>query len=526
MIRRDNLPRVTYTTISVDFGLLHDMLDEAIPAFKRELGKHWPNLIAGRPDEEGAPYAIASPLDSRVVLGQFVAANPPAVQRAVAAARAALPAWSGLSWQERVAALRHVAETIEGRKYDLAIASLLEVGKSRLEAVGEAEEAVALIQYYCDEMERNDGFVRALARPGPEEETRSLLRPIGVFGVIAPFNFPVALAVNMMSGVLLGGNTVVFKPGPASALTGSLLTRCFVDGGLPDGVVNMLCGEEAGAALTDAAVDGIVFTGSHAIGMKILRKLAAGPTARAVIAEMGGKNPAYVTRSADLDVAAEGIVRSAFGMQGQKCSACSVAYVDEGVKDAFLERVLARTEALAIGNTEERRISTGPVVDEAAGVRYAKAVRASRRAGRILIGGRRLRGGIYDHGCYLAPTVVSGLRAAHRLAHDELFVPLLVVHGFGRLEEAIRQGNSVRYGLTAGFYGRDPAELRLFLNTAEAGVLYANRRSGATTGAWPGIQSFGGWKGSTTTGKGGLGPHYLPQFMREQSQTTWRDAAS
>jgi 1-pyrroline-5-carboxylate dehydrogenase len=523
MTRHDNLPRVTYTNIAADFGPLHDMLDRAIPAFERELGRDWPNRIGGREDAGGRRFDLVSPLDRSLRLGRFVQADRAAVERAVAAARKAAPGWSALSWRERVAALRHVAELIDRRKYDLGIAALLEVGKSRIEAIGEAEEAVDLVRYYCDETERNEGFDRPMAQANPAETTRTVLKPYGTFAVIAPFNFPVALSTAMMTGALLGGNTVVFKPAPESALTGALLADAFEAAGLPEGAVNFLAGEPAGAMLVEhPGIDGIVFTGSHAVGMEILRKAASGPFARPVIAEMGGKNPAYVARSADPALAAEGVMRSAFGLQGQKCSACAVAYVHAQVYDAFMSALVERSRALPVGDIRRRDVTIGPVIDEAAGRRFDEAARAAASAGKVAFGGRRLTGGFYDGGVFVAPTVATDLPADHALVTEELFLPFLAVQKFSDLDEALRRGNAVRYGLTAGFYGEDEAELRRFLDRCEAGVLYANRRSGATTGAWPGIQSFCGWKGSGTTGKGGLGPYYVPQFMREQSQTLWR----
>jgi 1-pyrroline-5-carboxylate dehydrogenase len=324
----------------------------------------------------------------------------------------------------------------------------------------------------------------------------------------------------MMTGALLGGNTVVYKPSPEAGLTGVLLVEALHEAGLPEGAVNLICGEEPGRALADHPdLDGMVFTGSHAVGMEIYRKFAHGPYARPVIVEMGGKNPAYVSASADLDLAAEGVMRSAFGLSGQKCSACSVAYVDRRVHDEFVEVLRGTTAKLKIGNPEQRDVYMGPVIDVEAGIRFDSAVARATEDGTVAAGGERLTGGLFDHGVYVAPTIVTGLPAAHPLVVDELFLPFLAVRPCDGLAAGIAEGNAVRYGLTAGVYTQDKAELDLFFSRAEAGVLYANRRSGATTGAWPGIQTFCGWKGSGVTNKGGLGPFYVPQFMREQSRT-------
>jgi 1-pyrroline-5-carboxylate dehydrogenase len=518
------LPRVTYSNVRVDFAPVHDLLDARIPAFRQAvLGKTWPNRIGGADDAGGAPYATPCPIDRRILLGRFHAADADAVDRAVFAAKRAFSDWSRRPWPERVALVRRLADELERRKYDLGIACLIEVGKSRMEAMGEAEEAIDLARYYADEMETQEGFARPLKRAFAQEHTADLLRPVGAFAVIAPFNFPLALSVNMMTAALLAGNTVVYKPSPFAGLTGALLSEAIEAAGFPAGSVNLLCGgAETGAALVQhAGVDGFAFTGSHAVGMGILRAAAAGRYNRPVVVEMGGKNPTYVTRSADLDVAAEGVMRSAFGLQGQKCSAGSKVYVAATIKDAFLDKLLARTATIKVGDPVERAVFMGPLIDERALERFRAAADAAKRDGNILAGGTALSGTPYDHGAYVAPTIVAGLPADHALNKDELFLPFLSVLPFTDLAAAIADGNDVIYGLTAGCYANDPAELDLFLDRAEAGVLYANRVSGATTGAWPGVQSFCGWKGSGVTSKGGLGPYYLSQFMREQSRTVW-----
>lgn len=293
--------------------------------------------------------------------------------------------------------------------------------------------------------------------------------------------------------------------------------------GLPPGVLNLINGEEAGPLLADAnGVDGIAFTGSHQTGMRIFRKMASGPYALPVICEMGGKNPAYVTAKADLDRAAEGLVRSAFGLSGEKCSACSVVYVEEAVADTLLQRLKALAGALVIGNPEERGTFMGPVINQAAVERFHKAVKAARAKGRIVHGGERLAGGLFDKGHFVAPTIVAELPPDHWINSEELFLPFLSVQACASLDEGIARGNRNVYGLCAGLYSENPQEIERFVELAEAGVLYVNRRTGATTGAWPGVQSFCGRKGSGVDGKGGLGSFTIPRYMREQSLTIMR----
>ncbi len=521
----EQLPRVTYSNIRADFSGVHALLDRRIAEFRiGRLGRTWPNRVGGVNNSSSEAYAAPCPIDNRVTLGRFHAADAHAVSLAVTTAREAFHVWSREAWADRVAVMRSLAQELEARKHDLAVACLLEVGKSRMEAMGEAEEAIDLVRYYCDEMEANNGFARPLRQAFPQEETGDLLRPVGVFAVIAPFNFPLALSVNMISAALLAGNTVVYKPSPLAGLTGALLTQAIEAAGVPPGAINLVCGDAATGEMLarHPRIDGIAFTGSHRVGMGILREFASGAYNRPVIVEMGGKNPTYVTVSADLDVAAEGVMRSAFGLQGQKCSAGSKVYVHAAVHDAFMARLTALTGKIVVGDPAERSVFMGPLIDARALERFHAAAREASEAGRIIAGGEQLHGGLCDHGAYVAPTIVEGINPHHRINKEELFLPFLSVLTFTDLATAIADGNDVRYGLTAGCYAQDEDELDYFLEHAGAGVLYANRASGATTGAWPGIQSFCGWKGSGVSGKGGLGPYYLPQFMREQSRTLWR----
>lgn len=519
-----SLPRVTYSNIAADFAALHDWLDEALPRFRKSmLGEAWPNVVEGRQDVSGRAYEVYCPFDRDLLVARLVAADRKAVKSAVAAARKAFGPWSGMEWQARVKLLRKWAKELDRRKYDLGMAALYEVGKPRLEAIGEAEEAVDLISWYCDEMERNRGFARPMKQAVPQEETTSLLRPLGVFAVIAPFNFPVALPCNMLGACLVAGNTAVFKPAPQSGLTAALLMETAEAAGLPPGVLNLINGEEAGPLLVDAqGIDGVAFTGSRQAGMRIFRHMASGPFARPVICEMGGKNPAYVTAKADLDLAAQGLIRSAFGLSGEKCSACSVAYVEEPVMGALLERLKTLTEGLVIGNPEERQTFLGPVINQAAVERFHKAVKAARAKGRIVQGGGALTEAPFGKGHFVPPTIVAELPRDHWINKEELFLPFLSVQATASLDEAIAWGNRNVYGLCAGLYSENAREIEVFLKSAEAGVLYVNRQSGATTGAWPGVQSFCGWKGSGTDGKGGLGPFTIPRYMREQSLTIMR----
>jgi 1-pyrroline-5-carboxylate dehydrogenase len=515
-----NFPRVTYTNTSADFEPLHAMLDIELPRFRKSLGNVWPNWIGGAADKDGVEYACVSPLDSAIVLGRAIEPTASAVTRAVGAARKAYDVWGAMPWQDRVAAMRRVATIVDQKKYEMAMAVLYEVGKTRIEALGETEEAVALIEHYCDQMEKNGGFIENRVPSGPSETAGTVLRPYGVFAVISPFNYPVGLVANMVGAALVAGNTVVLKATPKAVLSAGLFAAAMKEADLPAGAFNLLMGEKSGPLLVaEPGIDGVAFTGSNRTGMSIMREFARHNAMRPVLAEMGGKNPAYVSKSAELDVAIEGVARSAFLMQGQKCSACSAAFVHSSLYDRFIEGIVKRAQAFKSGITESREFTNGPLINEAAFQRYQDAVAHAKKNGRVLFGGNRVTTPQLERGFFVEPTIVVDLPEKDRLYTDELFAPLVAISKFDDLGDALKRGNAVQYGLTAGFYGTDQKEIDFFMDHVEAGILYINRKTGATTGAWPGIQSYCGWKGSGLTGKGGLGQHYLPQFMREQSRT-------
>jgi 1-pyrroline-5-carboxylate dehydrogenase len=520
----DSRPRfkITYATLRNDNEELHAAYEAGLEEAKRELGGHHRNFIDGLEREAQAETSVTSPIDTNIVLGHFAKGTRGDVQDAVAAARRAQPAWAATPWRDRLALIRKAADLISERQMRYAGLMAIEVGKNRLEALGEVEEAADLLRYYAQTMENNDGYDHPMDNLGDSAvHTRSILRPHGVFAVISPFNFPMALAAGPTAAALMAGNTVVFKPSSAAPMSGVKLIEAYRDAGFPDGVVSLVMGpgDVVGAELREnPGIDGIVFTGSYAVGMDLFRTFSS-RFPKPTIVEMGGKNPAVVSRTADLEEAAEGILRSAFGFGGQKCSANSRVYVEKPVHDELIRLLIEKTEAITIGDPLLRENWLGPIVDQGAVDRHQAAVSEARRDGRVFVGGERLSDKGMDRGFYVEPTVVGDLPADHRLFRDELFAPLTAVHAVDSFDEALRLANDTIYGLTAGVYSEDESEVQRFLATAEAGVLYVNRRAGATTGAWPGVQAFGGWKGSGSTGKAGLSMYYVAQFLREQSHT-------
>jgi len=513
--------KVTYSSAALDMGEFHRLFDAALADVKTRLGEEYPLYINGAKVRSTlAPVIDRMPSDTAVVLGRFASASPDHVRDAVNAARGAQKAWGARPWQERLAVLRKAAAVIRERKFEIGAVMSIEVGKSRMEAMGDVEESADLIDYYCQSVEDANGFSRPLGKLQPNENTRDVLRPYGVFACIAPFNFPMALSTGMSSAALMTGNTVVYKPAQDTPWTGLLLYECYAAAGVPPGVFNYLSGLASimGDALwRNPGVDGIVFTGSKDVGMRLAREFSE-RWPKPTLLEMGGKNAAVVTASADLDLAAEGVYRSAFGLQGQKCSACSRVYVDARVAEAFTRLLLEKTAAIKIGDPSGRDIYFGPVINPKAVATFEQAVASARSGGEILAGGTRLTEGALACGNYVAPTVAR-LPLDHELFERELFLPFLSLGIVSTLDQAIAESNKVEFGLTAGIFSAEHQEIQRFFDEVEAGVCYANRRTGATTGAWPGVQSFCGWKGSGSTGKGGCGPYYVAQFMREQSRT-------
>jgi 1-pyrroline-5-carboxylate dehydrogenase len=512
--------KITYATLRNDNEQLHAQYDAGLLIARGELGGTHGVFINGewRPGKE--TFDKISPVDGTLV-GHFAKGTRQDVKDAVAAARAAAPRWAGTPWLERIAIMRRFAELISERQMELGGLMAIEVGKSRLEALGDVEETADLIRYYCDQFEANDGFDHPMGNLGdPTVHTRSVLKPHGVWAVISPFNFPMALSGGPSGGALVAGNAVVYKPSSDAPLCGVKLTELADMSGLPRGVFNMVTGpgETVGAELQENdGIDGMLFTGSYEIGFNQVFKSFSKVFPKPVVVEMGGKNPAIVSAKADLEEAAEGIVRSAFGYAGQKCSACSRVYVEAPVYEALLEQLAAKTKALAVGDPTDRKIWLGPLVNARAAAKYDAAVADAKRDGRIVYGGERLAS--YPTNLYVAPTIVADLPADHRIWTEELFVPLVAVASVKSLDEAFERANDTIYGLTAGFFSEDREEVERFKEASQAGVIYINRRAGATTGAWPGIQPFGGWKASGTSGKASGGMYYVQQFMREQSQT-------
>jgi 1-pyrroline-5-carboxylate dehydrogenase len=516
--------RLTYSTMFDPPAALHERFDAALGDVRAGLGRDWGHFVAGARLPARDLETRVSPIDSTLVLGRFARAGGHDVDAAVAAAARAFPAWRRTSMTERCVILRRVAALIEERVYHIAAAVALEVGKNRMEALGEIQETADFFRVYCDDYESHGGYEHVLPDDpiaGYRSHNRSVMKPYGVWAVIAPFNYPFALAGGPVAAALVTGNTVVLKGSEETPWAGHLLADCLHDAGVPEGAFNYVCGsgEIAGAALArHRGVAGITFTGSREVGMKLIALCAGGDHPRPCIAEMGGKNAVIVAPGADLARAATGIVRSAFGMGGQKCSALSRIYVVDGLADELIARIIAQVRDVSIGDPTRREHWLGPVIGARARDNYVTHVATLRRDGAVLhCGGEVLTTGALARGYYCAPTLAE-VPTEHALWRTEMFVPIVMLARVADREEAMALANGVPFGLTAGFYGAE-ADIPWFLEHIEAGVTYVNRPQGATTGAWPGYQPFGGWKGSGNTGKAIASFYYLAQYQREQSQT-------
>jgi len=510
------------------------LFEEAVANVKENvLGKTVPMYINGKEVFASETIEERSPIDGTLI-GRFQKGTRDHARLAIDAAASAFESWSSLGYKERVRIFKNAAEIFRKEKFNIAAMLSIENGKSRYESIGEVDEAIDFLNYYSIEYEKNKGYVRKTkylasqakvsagfqGAPGNEEKVTIAMEPYGVFGVIAPFNFPISISVGMSTGALITGNTVVFKPSSTdsmSMLTGLKIYEIFKSAGVPDGVFNYITGpgSEVGDELVVSnKVNGIVFTGSRSVGTSMMKKAMDLGLRKSFIIEMGGKNPVIVSKYANIDDAVAGISSSAFGFAGQKCSATSRVYVHESIKEEFITKLVEKTRSFVIGDPLKKGVYIGPLISQKAFEKYSSAVEEAKATGRIIYGGNVVDTGL--KGIYVEPTIAE-VKQDSRLMHEELFVPFLAIDTFKKFGEAIEKANDVEYGLTAGLYSKNRGEINQFLSKIQAGVVYVNRAIGATTGAIVGVHSFVGWKGSGTTGKGTGSKYYLLQFLQEKS---------
>jgi len=482
---------------------------DAIEAVSAELGREYTPVI----DHEAVPgparITSVNPAHPDQVIGTVAGADRPQAERALTAARAAFPAWSALAAGDRACYLRRIAARLVEARDRFAAWQVLEAGKHWCEADADVCEAIDFLNYYADQAQRL--ATSEVVELGGEHNVL-LHRPRGIGVVIAPWNFPLAILTGMLSATLVTGNTAIIKPSSLTPVIAAQFMELLVQAGIPPGVVNFLPGpgHQTGAFLAahpDVAI--IAFTGSREVGTQLLQSGATVVPGqhhiKRVIAEMGGKNAIIVDDDADLDAAVPGVLQSAFGFQGQKCSAASRVITVGGIHADFIERLREATASLPIGDPREPGRLLGPVIDADARRRIAQVIESGRTRARLVT---PERADLPDEGYYLSPAIFTDVPAGDPLAQEEIFGPVLAVLRADSFERAIELANGTRYALTGGVYSRRPVHLDLARAAFRAGNLYLNRK---ITGALVSRQPFGGFRLSGAGSKAG-GPDYLKQF--------------
>ncbi|MGB9625009.1 MAG: L-glutamate gamma-semialdehyde dehydrogenase, partial [Phycisphaerae bacterium] len=486
----------------------------ALAAVAAQLGREYPLVIGDREIRTEGTIESINPSHRRQVVGRSARAGADHAAQAVLAAREAFPKWRDTPVARRAEYLRHAAQILRRRRFELAAWEVYECAKPWREADADIAEAIDYCEYYAREMLR---LATPRHRDLPGERNEYLYEPRGVAVIIAPWNFPIAILCGMTTAALVAGNTAIMKPAEQSPVTAAKLMEVFREAEFPPGVVNYLpgVGEEIGPLLVaHRDVELIAFTGSRAVGLAIQRLAAETPTGqdhvKRVITEMGGKNAVIVDDDADLDEAIHGVIASAFGYAGQKCSACSRAIVLDAVYDAFLDRLVAAARSLKVGPAEDPACSVGPVIDEEARRRILGFIEQGRREARPVFAGdaEAIVGGA-DEGFYVAPHVFADVPPAAVIAQEEIFGPVLAVMKARDLTHALEIANATPYALTGGLYSRSPANIARIRREFRVGNLYINRK---ITGALADRQPFGGFKLSGIGSKAG-GPDYLLQFV-------------
>ena len=498
----------------------HTSFDKAIEEVQKGFGKICPIIINSTEVNSENRFTVKSPADTRITLAEFPKATIDDTLSAIASAKDAFDEWSNTSYQKRTKIFQDCANIFSAQKFSLAAIMTFENGKNRIEAMGDVDEAIDFMRFYAFQLEKNEGFCKTTTNPNPHEKTQTVMKPFGVWGIIAPFNFPFAIAIGMTTGALLTGNTVILKPASDTPISSFLFAK-IVYSKLPAGAINFVTGSGSviGKAIIEHPnVNGIAFTGSQKVGMSGFKEFTK-TSAKPFISEMGGKNPVIVTKSANIEKATNGILNAAFGYGGQKCSACSRVYVQNDIADQFIEKLVEKTKKLKIGMPWQKEVFLGPIINDDAKKKFEDASNLAKQDGQILTGGTSVSNPGLENGYFVEPTIVTELPKDHKLLKEELFLPFLCVQKYDDFDEAIQLANDTEYGLTAGIFSEDQQQLDKFFTKIQAGMAYGNRSVSATTAALVSSQPFVGWKHSSSTGKGAGGENYLQQFMRTQTQT-------
>ena len=505
-----NEPFLDFTTSDVKLGM-----QEALRGVEAELGREYSLILGGERVTSAEKIVSTNPAHPAQKIGIHQEAEVPHVQQAVAAAQTAFASWSRVPVQTRVQLLLDVSATIRARKLEFCAWLVYEVGKNWAEADADVAETIDFLEFYAREALRLNAATTPIQFPGERNFLRYI--PLGVGAVIPPWNFPLAIMAGMTMAAVVSGNTVVLKPSVDAPTIAARFFMVLEECGMPEGVVN-LCqgsGDLAGAALVShPAVRFIAFTGSKRVGL-IVHETAAKTQPgqhfiKRTVLEMGGKDAIIVDADADMDAAVEGVAASAFGFNGQKCSACSRAIVDTHLYDTFCDRLVERVRGIKLGEPKDN-FAAGPVINAIAHKRVLDYIVVGRTEGRLLLGGESIDDG--TGGYYIQPTIFADVAPDARIAQEEIFGPVLAVIRSNSFEEALAIANGTEYGLTGAIYSSSRERLDRAANEFHVGNLYLNRKC---TGAMVGAHPFGGFNMSGTDSKAG-GADYLLLFTQGKS---------
>jgi 1-pyrroline-5-carboxylate dehydrogenase len=491
-----------------------DAIGAALAHVRSEFGREYAIRIGGTVHTTGSQLKSLNPSKPSEVVGLHHKATAELALKAIESADAFFPRWASLGMRERAAMVRNAAAILRRRKFEFDAWLVVEAGKTWPEAEADVSEAIDFCDYYALLAERLASPEPLVQLPGEKDEMRYIALGVGV--VIPPWNFPLAILVGMTAAALVTGNTVVVKPSSDTPTIAAKFAEVLDEAGFPAESFTLLVG--SGAEVGDLLVTHprtrfISFTGSREVGLRI-NELAAKPQKgqvwiKRVIAEMGGKDAIIVDDDCDLDAAVQGVLFSAFGYQGQKCSACSRAIVSEKVYDEFLEKLIPKVKAIRVGPSEDLSNYMGPVINDKARRTILDYIEAGRKEGRLLAGGGPAAG----EGYFLEPTVIADVDQDARIFQEEIFGPVLAVTKARDFDHALELANATEYGLTGAVYSNSREKLVLASDRFHVGNLYLNRKC---TGAMVGAHPFGGFNMSGTDSKAG-GPDYLLWFVQAKS---------
>jgi 1-pyrroline-5-carboxylate dehydrogenase len=493
----------------------HRALQEALTTVGGQLGREHELIIGGEHFKTGEKIRSINPARPAQVVGIHQKAGAEHAEQAMRAALAAFEVWSRTTVEERTSLLLNAAEIIRRRKFEFCAWLTYEVGKNWAEADADVGETIDFLEFYAREALRLAAATTPIQYPGERNEL--LYVPLGVGAVIPPWNFPFAIMAGMTAASIVTGNTVVLKPSSDSPTIAAKFVEVLEEAGMPGGVVNFCPG--SGATFGNAIVEHpktrfIAFTGSKAVGLDINERAAKHRPGQVwikrTVLEMGGKDSILVCADADVDTAADGVVASAFGFSGQKCSACSRAIVEAPIYDMFVERVRERVAQWTVGDPAQNP-SMGPVVNKGSYESILGYIETGKKEGRLVAGGKAVENA--DGGYFIEPTVIADVAPNAAIAQEEIFGPVLAIIKVNSFEEGLAVANNTEYGLTGALYTDDRERLAMARREFHVGNLYFNRKC---TGAMVGAHPFGGFNMSGTDSKAG-GPDYLLLFTQAKS---------